>query len=161
MMINIKLILNEFFKKQYIKMYLHIFISLFIGSFIYIVWRSKNIMVFLFIEKLGMMGLIDKLRDTLSHIPINDFILYSLPDLCWVYSFTIYLGIYTGVFTKRNQLLILLIPVFFGVGSEIGQHKLFFNLIPGTFDLMDVVAYSLGFVFAYITLRFNKYIIKK
>lgn len=158
----VKTVINELFKKQYIKMYLHVFISLFIGSFIYIAWRSKNIMVFVFIEKLGLMGLIDSLRNALSHIHVNDFILYSLPDLCWVYSFTIYLGIYTGneFFSKYKQLFILLIPVFLGVGSEIGQHSLFFNLIPGTFDMMDVIAYSLGFVFAYITLYLNKYIVK-
>lgn len=158
-----KTIMNELFQKQYIKMYLHVFISLFIGSFIYVVWRSKNIMVFVFIEKLGLMGFVDSIRNMLVNVPMNDFVLYSLPDLCWVYSFTIYLGIYTAndFFTKRKQLLILLIPVFFGVGSEIGQHSFFFNLIPGTFDMMDVIAYSLGFLFAYITLKLNKYIVKQ
>ena len=131
--------------KRYIKMYLHVLIALFIGSFIYVTWRSTNILVFYLFELVGLDGVVSSWRALFDHIEIPYFVLYALPDLCWVYSFTIYLGVfsYTPIFKKWTQQALLFLPVFLGAGSEFGQ---LVNIVPGTFDWYDVAAYVGGYV---------------
>jgi len=74
-----------------------------------------------------------------QHLP--DWFLFSLPDGLWVFSYTsLTLLIWGGNINKRNIFWVFLIP-FIAISYEMGQ---LFNIIPGTFDALDLIFYIMG-----------------
>lgn len=104
----------------------HVFLPLLVGSLIYLIFRS----------------------DAISHSSTPNFLLfsiliYSLPDGCWLYALLCSL-----LFIWKNQkdywFQFWIILVFISsIGTEIFQLQ---NIIPGTFDLFDILFYSLAFI---------------
>lgn len=67
--------------------------------------------------------------------------LYSLPDGLWIFSYIcLILYIWKNTLTKQNLIWIFIIP-FIAVFSEFAQ---LFKIIPGKFDNIDLLFYTLG-----------------
>lgn len=136
-----------------IKLFLGHFLSLFFGGMIYILFRSSNLKMFKWFDKLGMNNVIDTLRINFMVLGENvpNWFKYSLPDGLWVFSYVcLLLMIWSDKKGKESLFFIFIIPLiaFF---SELGQ---IVNIVPGTFDITDIIFYSLG-TFAPFLLRFN------
>lgn len=72
---------------------------------------------------------------------LPDWFLYALPDGLWIFScITVLLIVWGNVISKHNIFWIVLMPLV-AIFSEIGQ---FMKIVPGTFDLMDLIFYTLG-----------------
>lgn len=72
---------------------------------------------------------------------LPDWFLFSLPDGLWIFSYTsLVLLIWRNKINRENFFWIAIIPILI-ILSELGQ---LFNIVPGTFDLIDVLLYSLG-----------------
>lgn len=80
--------------------------------------------------------------DSYSLILPNWF-LYSLPDGLWLFSYISFLLIiWDNKVSKKNIFWILLLPII-AVSSELAQ---FMEIIPGTFDIVDLIFYIAGSV---------------
>jgi hypothetical protein len=70
-----------------------------------------------------------------------EWFLYSLPDALWNFSFmSIILLIWRNQVNKENCFWVFIMPLI-SIFSEVGQ---LLNIIPGTFDLMDLIFYVSG-----------------
>jgi hypothetical protein len=123
-----------------------------LGGGLYTLWRSPHLLIFRFYHLMGLHPLIFNLRLHTAwikpHIP--QAILFSLPDGCWVYSYTVVMLL---VWRKDKKTFVAqfwtLLPLTMAVVSEIGQH---FRLVPGSFDWVDIFAYFVAYIAAYLSM---------
>jgi hypothetical protein len=113
----------------------NVVLPLALGAGIYVGWRSTDLMVFRWVEVAGASGLVVR-----SAVPLPSWVLYCLPDGCWVYAYTSWmLAIWgrSGPWVYSGVVL--------AVGAEFGQ---LVGFVPGTYDTLDVVFYLAGFILA-------------
>lgn len=131
----------------------HVCIPIMVGAGIYSLWRSKRVLVFTWYGWLGLQAPLLALRTSLAGVRhlLPDFVLYSLPDALWVYSFTFLMQ---SVWFRRSRsygrTFWILLPVLLGVGGEVGQ---LLKVVPGTFDLMDIASYIAAWAMAMMFIR--------
>lgn len=114
---------------------IHVVLPTVIGSFIYIGWRSTDLLAFRWLELLGLSSIV--FRPELS---LPDWVLFSLPDGCWAYATTSWMLL----IWKRLTYWAWLVPVL-AIGSELGQ---MFGVVPGTYQTLDVIFYAGAFFLA-------------
>lgn len=129
------------------------FATLLLGGLIYILFRTCSLKMFAWYEALGLSSLtiaLRKLTFSSTH-KIPEWVLFSLPDGLWIFSYvSLMLFIWSNTVSFKNLFWILIIPLL-AIGSEIGQGL---GLIPGTFDLADLLLYIFGMTLPF--LLFNK-----
>lgn len=125
---------------------LHVVMPIVIGSFIYIMFRQDTLLVFKWIDHVGLGSFIALIRERIT-LSLPAFVKYSLPDGLWAYAFayTIY-QIWQHSRKIVTHSIIFGIPCI-GIGSEVLQIP---HLIQGTFDFNDVIAYGLAAVLLYM-----------
>lgn len=129
----------------------HIF-TLLCGSLMYILFRTSNLKMFVWFEKLNFLNVISKLRSftTNSTAQIPNVILYSLPDGLWLFSYiSLVLYVWKNKINQENLFWIFIIPII-SISSELGQ---IIKIIPGTFDFVDLIMYLLGTILPFIIYR--------
>ncbi len=108
--------------------------------------------MFKWFQNLGIGNEINEIRKLT--IPLSkslpDWILYSLPDGLWVFSYmALMLFIWNRNITAQNILWFFLVPIL-AIGSEVFQYLKF---LPGTFDPKDLLIYFLGTTLPFVTFR--------
>lgn len=128
---------------------------LFLGGIIYIIFRSQTLKMFHWFSILGITDLINIFRDSFT----NNFsppywVIYNLPDGLWLFSYTsIMIEIWRNKLNYESIFWIFIIPTI-AILSEFFQ---LLNIISGTFDLLDLLFYTLGTLFPIIFyLKTNK-----
>ena len=120
---------------------LHAGLSLFVGSLVYLGLRVEPVF---FVDSLELESLRQKvfsspLLSTLrAHTP--DWVVYNLPDGLWAYSFMIAFGASLGL-QNHPFSVVATIPFLGGAAYEVAQA---FDLVPGTFDPLDLLYIALG-----------------
>ena len=122
----------------------HVF-TLLLGGFIYILFRQDTLKMFSWFDNINLSTAISELRLLTApfsgHFP--NWFLYSLPDGLWLFSYlSVLLVVWDNVISKHNIHWLLLVPMV-AIFSEIGQ---LFEIVPGTFDIFDLIFYLLGTV---------------
>ena len=123
-------------------LYGHI-LSLSTGGLIYILFRSSTLKMFGWFTSLGMTDIINSARNlSLSYSSdLPNWIKFSLPDGLWIFSYVcLLLLIWSDNGIKKSIHWVLIIPII-AIFSEVGQLS---NIVPGTFDPIDLVFYLLG-----------------
>lgn len=134
-------------------------LTLVLGSFIYISFRQNTLVMFSWLDRVNLLEVISDYRlFTLPWVEnLPNWFLYSLPDGLWLFSYlSILLAVWDNTISKHNVLWFLLVPSV-AVFSEIGQ---LFSIVPGTFDLIDLIFYIVGTVLPIIiftNLTINKF----
>lgn len=113
------------------------------GSLIYVLFRPTNLIMFKWLGYFQTEDFISISREKVNKILINDFVIYNLPNGLWITSLTIFLSIIWKDNQNKyfNYYLIILIGIV--TLPEILQ---FFNLIEGTFDIVDLMVNFLFFL---------------
>jgi hypothetical protein len=114
---------------------LNVLVPITLGASIYVGWRSTDLLVFRWIEWFGAGSLI--LRPDFA---LPSWVLYSLPDGCWVYACTSWMLLIWGRLVPWVWTGVVL-----AVGAELGQ---LVGLVPGTYDHLDMVFYVGAFLAA-------------
>jgi|TARA_Y100000766_G_C18695866_1_gene501782 hypothetical protein len=101
--------------------------------------------MFRWFDSINLSAVISELR--LLTLPLSDHLpnwfLYSLPDGLWICSYlSVLLVVWDNVISKHNIHWLLLVPMI-AIFSEIGQ---LFKIVPGTFDILDLIFYLGGTV---------------
>ena len=122
----------------------HVF-TLLLGGLIYILFRQDTLKMFSWFDNINLSTAISELR--LFTVPFSghfpNWFLYSLPDGLWLFSYlSVLLAVWDNVISKHNIHWLLLVPMV-AIFSEIGQ---LFEIVPGTFDIFDLIFYLLGTV---------------
>jgi len=122
----------------------HVF-TLLLGGLIYILFRQDTLKMFSWFDNINVSAAISELR--LCTVPLSghfpNWFLYSLPDGLWLFSYlSVLLAVWDNVISKHNIHWLLLVPMI-AIFSEIGQ---LFEIVPGTFDIFDLIFYLLGTV---------------
>lgn len=126
----------------------------FTGGFIYLTYRTENLLMFRWLEKIGLYSLIDFLRNNefLQKINIPNWARYSLPDALWLFSFIyIVLTLWNFQINRHSLFWITLVPAI-GLFSELGQQ---FGIIPGTFDVVDLFLLVLACILPFLIVAIN------
>ena len=125
-------------------------IALLIGTSIYILFRSRRLVIFQWMHSLGIRDdFISDIRKPFENIflELPAWSIYSLPDGLWVFSFvSCALYIWQNSITLKSGIWIFSIPSM-AIFTEIGQYLTF---IPGTYDSMDVIFYVIGTVVPFL-----------
>ena len=116
------------------------------GGLIYVLRRTRSLLLFHIADKCGLGQAIDCWRDAVGDITLPEFVVYSLPGGLWA---TAYIVIVDGLLRQRPKAVRLLwaaaIPST-GVASELMQHA---GWLPGTADVADLLCYGTPYI-AYI-----------
>jgi hypothetical protein len=103
---------------------LHVVVPIFIGAAIYTCWRSTTLLVFAWYKWLHVYDLVARLRHVMwpaRHV-VPHWVLFSLPDGCWVYSFTVFLkSVWENSGDRSWAFFWVALPTTLAVGAEIGQ----------------------------------------
>ena len=138
------------------KIAIHVAIPILIGFFIYILFRPDKLIMFDWLNSLGIGESISNLRDqSPSNSKVPSWIIYNLPDGLWVYSLTALMLIIWQDTKDNKKYFWIFSPLIISIMIEIGQYAL---IIPGTYDYMDIllcmIATPLPFLMLY---KKNKY----
>jgi len=116
-------------------------LTLLIGGLIYIFFRTEKLIMLKWIENYNTSILNIRTLTSAYYNKLPDWFLFSLPDGLWLFSYTsLVLLIWKNKINRENFFWIAIIPIFI-ILSEFGQ---LLNIVPGTFDLVDILLYSLG-----------------
>ena len=121
------------------------FLTLLLGGLVYISFRQDTLKMFSWFDRVNLSEVISELR--LFTLPLTDHLpnwfLYSLPDGLWLFSYlSVLLVVWDNKISKQNIHWLLLVPAV-AVFSEIGQ---LLGIVPGTFDIFDLLFYLGGTV---------------
>lgn len=127
---------------------------LLIGGILYIIFRSKTLIMFDWFSNLGIDNFITSMRSMLFNLKnyLPSWTYYSLPDGLWIYAFnSALLILWNGKLT-----LWLLPPVLGGTIVELAQG---IKIFPGTFDILDLFFSLLAFSMSTIIInhKFNQH----
>lgn len=124
--------------------------SLIIGSSIYLLFRDKDLLIFKWLDCLKLMPLINKLRNQYSDIHIFYCVKYNLPASLWLLSYMLIIDIIWGETNKNlKKYFILLMPIL----SILSEFMQMVKILPGTFDILDVLSYCLAIIIFIIIVK--------
>lgn len=109
-----------------------------LGGLIYLTYRTDTLIMFGWFKKIGLADTVAFLRSNqhLQTLTIPSWIKFSLPDALWLFSFNFILLTLWNFNVNRQSAFWLFLAPTIGLFSEIGQ---LVNIVPGTFDFMDLV----------------------
>jgi glycopeptide antibiotics resistance protein len=82
---------------------------------------------------------------------IPDWIKYNLPDGLWTFAFANCMFYIWKNSESKQKLIWFYVPVIFSIIFEFSQ----INLIPGTFDILDLVACIIGYIFSVLLYKYH------
>ena len=134
-------------------------LTLLLGGMVYVSFRTDSLTMFKWFAALSLDTTIETLRETTLTIKqyFPDWFLFSLPDGLWIFSYvSLMLLLWKNEVNKQNLFWIFMVPLI-AIASELGQ---LFNMVPGTFDLVDLTFYLLGTIIPFVVFTNNSLIIK-
>ncbi len=123
------------------------------GVMIYLLWR-EGLLIHRVISWLGCNTLLDILNQSVADLQPPEWMIYSLPDGLWALS---YILIILAQEMPHKLIWASVIPLV-GFFSELLQLA---GLMPGTFDIIDLIIYILPLIILYSYEFFSKNIIYK
>lgn len=135
-----------------------IFISLFtflIGGLIYLLFRSKTLLMFRWCEFFGIDSALDDLRRNYTYsIDLDNWVKFSLPDGLWLFSYLLLMDIlWENNNSCKRHFWISALPLI-AICSEIMQYE---ELLQGTFDIIDLYCYLSAIFIFIITKKLSVY----
>ena len=120
-----------------------VIVPILVGGIVYLTWRSPRLLMFAWMEHLGLASFVLELRVLGAPLSpfVPDIVRFSLPDAAWAYAATSWLT----YLWRWQQHPLRWIFITFGpvavLGGELGQ---LVGLVPGTFDVHDLWLSAIG-----------------
>jgi hypothetical protein len=127
--------------------------ALSVGGMIYVFFRPESIMMF---NWFPLLGVVHKQVNVFRTIHIPDFLVYSIPDGLWLFSYILLIGVIWNFNYHRCMFLIMLLPIY-AITHEILQ---LYHLVPGYFDILDFVVYVVATLLGISVLVVFNYVYK-
>lgn len=139
----------------YSRFIIHVMIPLITGGCIYIFFRSLDLRMFEWFNIIGITEVIFNFRDIVqSNINLRPWMIFSLPDGLWTYSFTSSMILVWRNNDKYSKIFICS-PLVISILFEFLQY---FEIINGTFDWNDVYIIIVSFLICntYLNLKLHE-----
>jgi hypothetical protein len=123
---------------------LHVVLPIFVGAAIYVSWRSPWLLVFTWIDTIGVAPVVADVRA--AALPVRaqlpSWVLFSLPDALWVYAVTWSMAlVWNRKLEATSARCWVLAGGLLACSGEVGQAL---RIVPGTFDVGDVLCYVIS-----------------
>jgi len=130
------------------------------GSLIYVGYRPKSLLMFEWLDYIGIGHFIDWFRGSFSSYKgyFSNWFIYSMPFGLWVIASVLFMAAIWNKSNGRERLLwIYLIPVC-SIISEVMQA---FGVIRGTFDIVALSVLNCFFIISFLIERSGSFRLKK
>ena len=117
--------------------------SLLTGATIYLLFRSKTLLGFKLLSRIGVEPWADQMRSYAVDVTLPEVVVYSLPGGLWSLGYILIIDSLFGNQTHSTRIAWASVIPLLGVGSEVLQA---IGLLPGVFDAWDLVFYALPFI---------------
>ena len=117
--------------------------SLLAGAVIYLLFRSKNLLGFVLLNRIGVEPWADSMRSYTADVWLPDVVVNSLPGGLWALGYILVIDSIFGNQSRSTRIVWASFIPLLGVCSEVLQGV---GLLPGVFDLWDLVCYALPFI---------------
>lgn len=118
-------------------------LSLLVGGLLYLCFRPESLVMFTWLKMVGLHSAVSELRIQATSVAstLPGWMIFSAPNGLWVFSFGALMASLWGAarFFIAFTWAVALWAV--GIASEVMQ---FFSIVPGIFDVTDIVAYTIG-----------------
>lgn len=115
---------------------------LLIGGMTYLLFRPQTLLMFHVTDAIGLSAAINSMREGISS-QLPEFIIYSLPGALWAAAYILTTEYFLYRQSVKTRILVAgIIPVI-GAVSELLQ---FTGLLPGTFDVADLLCYLVPYL---------------
>lgn len=126
-----------------------ILLPVILGGSIYLLFRVDSLLMFQWLDFFDLKESILRLREEIK-IQLPAWIIFSLPDGLWLFSYvSLMLMLWSNKPSWQSFFWIAIMPCI-AIISELLQY---FKMLAGTFDIMDIYAYVLGFLLAIIFIK--------
>ncbi len=112
------------------------------GGMIYMLYRTREMLVFRLTDYLGISSWIHRMREHAPVLSVPEWVIYSLPGGLWTAAYILIMDAITHRWTQKRRLLWTMSIPMMGVASEILQAL---GWLPGTFDIIDALCYVLPY----------------
>tara|TARA_B100000795_G_C22633050_1_gene373365 strand:+ start:136 stop:588 length:453 start_codon:yes stop_codon:yes gene_type:complete len=118
----------------------HIILPILVGGIIYVCFRTKNLVLFDWLEFIGLDPIVDmiRLKSKQCSVYLPDQFIYSLPAGLWLYSFISFNILIRKNINDKMSLFWLLFPLIISLLSEFLQY---IGLLKGTYSRTDILYY--------------------
>lgn len=117
--------------------------SLMAGAVIYLLFRSKNMLGFVLLNRIGVEPWADRMRSYTADVSLPDVVVDSFPGGLWALGYILVIDSIFGNQSRSTRIVWSSVIPLLGVCSEVLQGV---GLLPGVFDLWDLVCYALPFI---------------
>ena len=126
----------------------HCVIPMWIGGWIYLLFRAEHLLMFRWADAIGLLAPIQSLRADWGWMgaSLPDWVLFSVPDGVWVYVATAFFGRLWRTGPLLPHLFWVSLASVLAIGGELAQYP---GFIPGTFDWVDVICYTVAAASSY------------
>lgn len=126
---------------------------LLMGGMTYLLFRPQTLLMFHVTDALGLSAVINSMRKGISS-QLPEFIIYSLPGALWAAAYILTTEYFLYRQSVKTRILVAgIIPVI-GAVSELLQ---LIGLLPGTFDVADLLCYLVPYLlYLSITLKIKR-----
>lgn len=115
---------------------------LLMGGMTYLLFRPQTLLMFHVTDAIGLSAAINSMREGISS-QLPEFIIYSLPGALWAAAYILTTEYFLYRQSVKTRILVAgIIPVI-GAVSELLQ---FTGLLPGTFDVADLLCYLVPYL---------------
>ena len=123
------------------------------GGITYLLFRPQTLLMFHVTDALGLSAVINSMREGISS-QLPEFIIYNLPGALWAASYILTTEYFLYRQSVKTRILVAgIIPVI-GAVSELLQLT---GLLPGTFDVADLLCYLVPYLlYMSITLKIKR-----
>ena len=112
--------------------------ALTIGGLIYIRYRNENLLMFDWFHGLGLTEQIEDFRNNTEMPSVYGWVKYNIPAGLWLFAYMFVIDSIWGEDKNNVYLYFLFFLPLLALASELMQY---FGMLPGTFDLMDLLSY--------------------
>jgi len=126
-----------------------------LGSAIYVLFRPTSLLMFRWIDVIGMTTSIGTMRTWVNGFDkyLPTWIVYSLPFALWVSSYLFFIkAIWWDSTSLVRHVWFWCVPVI-AIVTELAQNT---NIIPGHFDKVDLVTIVIGTLFGFVAIDLNQ-----
>ncbi len=117
--------------------------ALTLGGLIYVIFRSGHLLMFHWFDTLGLTDFIARLRMDYGSTNLWDWMNYNMPAGLWLFSYMFIIDALWNDYKNRTfKCFVYALPIA-AIFSELLQ---LLKILPGTFDVMDVISYSISII---------------
>ena len=118
-------------------------VMLIVGGAIYLLFRTKRLVMFHVTDALGLTDTIDSWRQAVKGANLPEWCVYVLPNALWSGAYILTMDALLQNHRRTTRLLATGFIPLLGIVAEVMQAT---GIIPGTFDWLDIAAYALPYI---------------